>query len=309
MIFMYVKSEIIDWLLKGDVSIQYQVHRDLLNSDKETKNNFQSKIHKKGWAKLLLSKRDPTTKLWGSGYYTPKWVSTHYTLLELKNLGIKPDNHDYIESASLLLDYMWFNKGKVSKNKFQDMCVSGMILSIVTYSKIQSEKIYEIIDYILDKQMIDGGWNCSWEKSKKSSVHTTLTILEAIRDYLNNEYYYKIDELKIKKREAEELLLKRRIFKKLKNDEPISAAFTRFPYPDRWYFNFLRALDYFQSVDHDYDSRMNEAIELLLKKRNKEGTWNNYAMITREVHFIPENPGKPSRMNTLKSIRVLQKYK
>jgi hypothetical protein len=259
--------------------------------------------------KLLLSKRDPTTKLWGSGYYTPKWVSTHYTLLELKNLGIKPDNNDYVESVSLLLENMWFNKGKVSKTRQQDMCVSGMILSMVTYSKIQSDKIFEIIDYILDKQMPDGGWNCSWERSKKSSVHTTLTVLESIRDYINSGYQYRIEELKIKRREAEELLLKRRIYKKLTIDEPIRESFKRFPYPTRWYFNFLKALDYFQSVDKEYDPRMNDAIDLLIKKMNKEGTWNNYAMIPGEVHFIPEEPGKPSRVNTLKAIRVLQKYK
>jgi len=307
---MYIKSEIIDWLLKGDICIQYQVHRDLFCEDKYNIEKLQSKIHEKGWGFFLLSKRDPKTKMWGNGLYSPKWVSTHYTLLELKNMGINPTHPAYNESALLLLNNLWFNKGKVSKNKFQDMCVAAMILSITTYSKIKSEKIYEIIDYIIENNLPDGGWNCSWERgSKISSVHTTLSVLEAIRDYLNNNYEYRIHELKIKKKEAEELLLKRKIFKKLSDDEPIKLEFTRFPYPSRWKYNFLRALDYFQSVDKKYDKRMDDSINLLLKKRNKDGTWNNYAMIPGDVHFIPEEPGNPSRMNTLKALRVLEKYK
>ena len=62
-------------------------------------------------------------------------------------------------------------------------------------------------------------------------------------------------------------------------------------------------------MDKKYDKRMDDSINLLLKKRNKDGTWNNYAMIPGDVHFIPEEPGNPSRMNTLKALRVLEKYK
>ena len=29
---------------------------------------------------------------WGRGFYQPKWTSTHYTILDLKNLGISPNN-------------------------------------------------------------------------------------------------------------------------------------------------------------------------------------------------------------------------
>lgn len=306
---MYIKSEIIQWLLDGDICIQYQVFRDLFNEEKHKVNNLRNKISEYGWGKRIISLRDPETKMWGNGLYSPKWISTHYTLLELKNMGIAPDNEFYKESSELLLNGMWFNKGKVSKNRYQDMCVSAMILSIVTYAKSQTEKIFEIIDYILERQMPDGGWNCSWERgSNKSSVHTTLSVLEAIRDYFQNGYSYKLYELRNKKHEAEELLLKRRIFKKLNKDEPIRESFKRFPYPARWYFNFLRALDYFQSVDKKYDSRMDESISLLLKKRNKYGTWNNYSLIPGKVHFVPEEPGKPGRMNTLKALRVLDKY-
>lgn len=42
------KEEIIDWLLEGDVSIQYQVWRDLFGIDKKI---FKRELHLKGGGK------------------------------------------------------------------------------------------------------------------------------------------------------------------------------------------------------------------------------------------------------------------
>jgi hypothetical protein len=47
-------KEIINWLLEGDVSIQYQVHRDLLDSER---NKLQQQIENTGWGAKFLSKR------------------------------------------------------------------------------------------------------------------------------------------------------------------------------------------------------------------------------------------------------------
>jgi hypothetical protein len=73
-------QEIIDWLLKGDVSIQYQVYRDLLGIEKR---QLQDRIDTEGWGKQFLNKRQSTGH-WGMKFYQPKWTSTHYTLLDLR---------------------------------------------------------------------------------------------------------------------------------------------------------------------------------------------------------------------------------
>ncbi len=51
------------------------------------------------------------------------------------------------------------------------------------------------------------------------------------------------------------------------------------------------------------------AIEVLLSKRNKQGTWNVNAHYPGEVHLEMEKAGKPSRWNTLRALRVLKFYK
>ena len=76
------EKEIISWLLEGDVSIQYQTYRDLLDIDKP---RLRNKIESEGWGLELLSRRNKKG-YWGQDFYQPKWISTHYTLLDLKNL-------------------------------------------------------------------------------------------------------------------------------------------------------------------------------------------------------------------------------
>lgn len=45
--------EIIDWLLSGDVSIQYQTKRDLLEGSQNELCDLQSRISKEGWGKSV----------------------------------------------------------------------------------------------------------------------------------------------------------------------------------------------------------------------------------------------------------------
>jgi hypothetical protein len=53
---------------------------------------------------------------------------------------------------------------------------------------------------------------------------------------------------------------------------------------------------------------MTGAINVLFKKRKKDGRWNLQAKHPGEVHFDMETPGKPSRWNTLRALRVLKHF-
>ena len=81
------------------------------------------------------------------------------------------------------------------------------------------------------------------------------------------------------------------------------------PYPNRWKYDILRALDYFQYAGSKWDERMNPAIQVLQKKRNKNCTWNLQAKHPGKEHFEMEKAGKPSRWNTLRAMRVLEYFK
>ena len=81
---------------------------------------------------------------------------------------------------------------------------------------------------------------------------------------------------------------------------------TRFPYPPRWQYDVLRALDYFQSVKAEQDERLEDAIALLLSKRKPDGRWPAYRGPSGRVFFDMEIAGEAGRANTLRALRVLR---
>ena len=127
------EKEVIDWLLSGDASIAYQAKRDLLNSGEAALRKSQRKIAEEGWGSEFVKYR-ASNGLWGGGYYLPKWISTHYTLLDLKNLYFPKGNDKVSHSVSLVLDAQKGTNGGISYGRRKsDVCVNGMILNFASY--------------------------------------------------------------------------------------------------------------------------------------------------------------------------------
>jgi hypothetical protein len=84
--------------------------------------------------------------------------------------------------------------------------------------------------------------------------------------------------------------------------------FTRITFPPRWYYDILRALDYFQECQAEKDDRFQDAIDLLIKKE-KNGRWPMQSPHPGKVYFVMEEAGKPSRWNTLRALRVMKWWK
>jgi hypothetical protein len=79
-------------------------------------------------------------------------------------------------------------------------------------------------------------------------------------------------------------------------------------YPSRWYYDILRALDYFAYAGCGYDPRMQDAIDYLISKKTQDGVWKVQAKHPGEVHFEMEPAGKISRWNTLRVLRALKAF-
>ena len=303
------KKQIINWLLKGDISIQYQTYRDLLNEDRK---DLRDRIEKEGWGKRFLSKRNENGH-WGLKFYQPKWTSTHYTLLDLKNLCISPNCAPIKETIQKVLKETKADDGgilPVGEIRNSDMCINGMVLNYASYFQSAEKDLKSIVDVLLSQQLADGGFNCHLNRSgaRHSSLHTTISVLEGILEYQKNNYTYRLDELLKAKSESEEFILMHRLYKSDKTGEIIDKKFTNLPYPPRWRYDIMRALDYFQYAGLEYDERMQDAIEIIIKKRTKDNVWKLQAYHAGQRHFDMEHVGKPSRWNTLKALRVLKHF-
>lgn len=303
------KNELINWLLEGDVSIQYQVHRDLLD---EERNDLSKRIEFEGWGAEYLTKRNSNGH-WGLSFYQPKWTSSHYTLLELRNLRISRQNPLIHETIQLILrNDRAPDKGvhPLGSVKTSDVCINGMFLNYASYFKVEEEQLKPIVDFILSQKMPDGGFNCRSNRSGAvhSSMHTTLMTLEGITEYEKNGYTYRLEELKQAKQTSIEFLLLHKLFLSDRTGEIIKMDFLKLAHPGRWRYDILRALDYFQVEGILWDDRIQPAIDILYKKRNKDLTWNVQAKHPGKVYFEMEKSGKPSRWNTLRAMRVLKHF-
>ena len=103
-------------------------------------------------------------------------------------------------------------------------------------------------------------------------------------------------------------MLQHRLFRSDRTGAIINPRFLLLSYPSRWFYDILRALDYFRSAGAGYDPRMQDALDVLLQKRRKDGAWPLQAKHAGQVHFDMETPGQPSRWNTLRALRVLQHF-
>lgn len=303
------ERHLITWLLEGDVSIQYQVHRDLLAAKKT---HLQERIATEGWGAQFLSCRNKAGH-WGQRFYQPKWISTHYTLLDLKNLAISQINHEIRQSITQVIQTLKSPDGgifPIGTEQKSDVCVNGMFLNYAAYFGTNADDLKPIVDFILTEHMKDGGFNCNsnGKGAVHSSMHTTISILEGILEYAKNGYEYRLQELQEAAEKSRTFLLQHRLFLSDRTGNIIDKKWLMLSYPSRWKYDVLRALDYFQSAGIKYDPRMQDALDILNKKRRKDNKWPVQAKHPGQIHFDMEKTGGPSRWNTLRAMRVLKHF-
>jgi hypothetical protein len=303
----------ISWLLEGDAAIRWQTLRDLVGAADSTVQRERRKVGRAGWGARLLARQDPDGK-WASGQssdgglYSPKWISTTYTMLLLRDFGLSPTSKQVRKPCALLLDEGLQRDGGINYGwrGRSETCITGMVLSILTYFDYDDYRLETLADHLLEQQMPDGGWNCRRDLgATHSSVHTTISVLEGLWLYELNEGR-KVQAVQTAQRRGREFLLVHRLFRSHRSGEIIKPVFTRFAFPPRWHYDILRALDYFQAVDAPRDERLAEAIEIVQSTQQSDGRWSLQNQWRGKTYFELEKLGAPSRWNTLRALRVLK---
>lgn len=99
----------IQWLLEGDPAIRWQTLRHLVGASERTVDRERNKVARDGWGGRLLALQDPGGSWAGGrssdgGLYSPKWISTTYTMLLLRDFGLPVRNQKARKACKLLLD-------------------------------------------------------------------------------------------------------------------------------------------------------------------------------------------------------------
>lgn len=301
------------WLLDGDPAIRWQALRDLVGAAERTVERERNKVARDGWGTRLLARQDPEGTWAGGlssdgGLYSPKWISTTYTMLLLRDFGLPANNGQARKACTLLLDGGLQRDGGINYGwrGRSETCITGMVLSILSYFEYGDDRLDTMADHLLAQQMPDGGWNCMRDHgATHASLNTTISVLEGLRLYELHRGR-EVPAIRTAQRRGREFLLVHRLFRSHRTGDIIKPVFTRFAFPPRWHYDILRALDYFQAVDAPSDRRLAEAIDIVRSSRRADGRWSLQHSYKGKTYFELERLGAPSRWNTLRALRVLK---
>jgi hypothetical protein len=307
-------SEVSEWLLDSDPAIRWQVIRDLTGESAEVVAAERGRVAIEGWGAELLALQDADGR-WDGGTYRPGWVdeskpffdawtATHFSLQLLREFGLDPESPEATRAVGRVRDSVrWDANGALYFEGETEPCINGIALQTGAYF---GENVDGIVDRLLGEQLDDGGWNC-WAEygASVSSFHTTICVLEGLLAW--QQAGGESPDVATARAAGEEYLLERRLFRSRSTGAVVDPRFTMFSFPTYWYYDALRALDYFRSTGADPDARCAEAIELVGAKRDDAGRWALENSHQGPTHLEMEGPdGFPSRWNTLRALRVLE---
>jgi hypothetical protein len=291
------------WLLDADPAIRWQVMRDLTGGAPEAIAAERARVATEGWGAQLLARQNAAGD-WPGGQWD---LVTLWSLVVLKDLGLDPASEQarrMMERVENGLVFKPLNNRPFLQGETEP-CINGRILGVGAYFKESNDALAE---RLLGEQLEDGGWNCEAPKSRRSSFHTTICVLEGLLAY---ERSGRGSAAVTKARaRAENYLLERRMFRSLRTGEVIQKRWLRFAYPTLWHYDVLRGLDYLRDAGFRPDGRVEEAIQIVKERRDQNGRWPLNILHPERIPLEMETEvGRASRWNTLRALRVLRWYR
>jgi hypothetical protein len=300
------------WLLDSDPAIRWQVMRDLTDEPANVVAAERSRVATEGWGAKLRALQSPSGKWGGAGANAdPGLLITLYSLVVLMDLGLDPASKQarrIVERVDRRLVFKWHSNRPFFRGETEP-CINGRILALGAYFKKPNDALARLL---LSQQLEDGGWNCEAvlssakrPKSRRSSFHTTICVLEGLLEY--ERAGGKSKAVTNARKRGENYLLERRMFRSLRTGEVIDERWLRFSFPTFWHYDVLRGLDYLRNAGTKPDNRVSEAIETVIERRHQNGRWPLNLLHRERIPLEMETSvGSASRWNTLRALRVLR---
>ena len=313
------RESVLEWLLDSDPSLRWQVQRDLLGALPEQWRAERAKVETEGWGARLLGYQDEEG-LWAGGAFIPKgfdfaewrevgqpWTATAFTLSQLREFGLDPETELAKRTVKLIgANARWDADGSPYWAGETEECVNGRVVADGAYF---GADVDAVVARLVGERLEDGGWNCERANgSVRSSFATTINVLEGLLEH--EKATGGTEASRQARATGEEYLLSRALFRRLSTGEPADEQFLELLYPSRWYYDVLRALDYFRAAaEFDgaaADPRLEEAVRHLRSLRRPDGKWQLDRTLPGRTWFeLDDGAGEPSRWVTFRAMRVL----
>lgn len=334
----------INWLLEeANPSVRYFTLRDILGKSKNDPQVRAAKrvIPESSLMKKIFSKQNPMG-YWeeAANPYHPKYKASYWQIMILGQLGMDKTNEkvrnacEYIfqfqsgeggfssqTKETALKEYEWLlKKGRklpsrgewVSSIVFEHQysCLTGnMAAALIRIGYADDSKVKKALEWLVKIQNKDGGWLCPYWRAhvrdKHGCFYGTICPLEAFSEapkaILTREMKQTIER-------GAEFLLMHHLFKADHHDlKVINRSWLKLGFPWFYGYNILRGLDVLTKLGFVKDERLNDAIQILMQKQQKNGAWLLESAPIGRMHANIEPKGKPSKWITLIALKILKR--
>lgn len=334
----------INWLLEeANPSVRYFALRDLLDKDENDPQVAATRkaIPKSRPIQNILDKQKPEG-YWEEPWspYNPKYKSSYWQTMILSQLGMdktdqrtrKACEHIFTfqteeeafssstrqlvlkEHEQMLKD----GKNPPPKKEFtaslvhehQYSCLTGnMAAALIRTGYADDPRVKKALKWLVKIQNKDGGWLCPYWKpharDKHGCFYGTVCPMEAFSLVKKEE---RTGEMKTAIKKGAEFLLMHRLFKADHHGHRIiNPHWLTLSFPVFYNYNILRGLDVLTRLDYASDERLQDAVQILLQKRQPNGSWILESTPAGRMHTNIEAKGKPSKWITLIALRSLKR--
>jgi len=168
-----VAEALIAWLLDSDPALRWQVDRDLVGEPPEVWEATRARISTEGFGARLLALQEADSQ-WAGGAFFPAdfdfddpeaaegagqpWTATTWTLNSLREWGLDRAVLCERRTAELLAENSrWEYENLPYWSGEVDCCINAWTVANGVWL---GADIAGIVDWFVEHQLLDGGWNC-----------------------------------------------------------------------------------------------------------------------------------------------------
>jgi hypothetical protein len=305
---------------KNQPSIRYLTLTQLLGKAEDDSEVSAAKnaITRTGWAADILSRMKPGG--WWvdpESLYRPKYLSTNWMLLILSDLGLTKAEPRIRKACELWIERLGKSDGGFGSEKWKSghLCTTGNTArALVKFGYADHPRVKRAFDWLVKNQSEKGGWSCFGSGRNLDSWEPMSAFAALPKQKWTKDITQAVEK-------GAEFFLERQLHKQGARYRP----WYRFHYPIHYYYDLLVGLDFMTALGYGGDKRVAFAIQVLKKKRRRDGKWNLDAVHPdveggmadwfkthpkdRPHPFSLEQPSRPSKMITLSAMRVLSRLK
>jgi hypothetical protein len=302
-----VPRSTIDWLLQpSNPSVRWLTLERVLRRSADDPEVVEARagIMKSVWVRALMREQHPDG-WWVNpkNCYQPRGSATVWHLQLLAELGAPGNDPRIVRACDRFLSQNGMPDGGfacgVHRARYSEECLTGhMLYTLAAFGRGMEPTSRAARDWLLDRQLPDGGWNCRPRQSHSSFI-STLGAMKAFALMPGREP-------KSALKRAVEFLLEHRLFFSHTSGKPISKFWPPLiQFPAHYAYDLLHPLRTLALAKAKADRRLGDALDLLEERADVKARWR--------VDLVPaamrvEAPGRAAKWATASALGVLHHF-